>query len=1699
MQIHKQEIRLRKQREKTNQGKGEAKQLLVQSSIDDEFEEIEKDEDNFQFRKQEDDDQLSFIADLLQSRQISGGVSRSVSPQMKFRFTLDDLHENPMPLIKEGMSLEPDMAFGWKPQIDCQSPPIPLYFDFVDHPLHLYSLEKGKDILIYQEKRPKDSFQVHKQFSNKWLTQFHVQEVMQNDLSMGEFYDKKSFMSSCLGQSYQFKFPKNYEHGKFKYDKILSDIFGDYQSDTAIINTGMGSSFIDYKEFQFIGMNPKVLRKNEQHKYDVKLSPLECLVFNSAFESGNLDLAFKTKEGEYDLFLRPDSNSIGKFQWYYFKVQNRLKGTRVKFNIVNMNKRNSLYLQGLQISIMSLQKSRQTGQGWYKGGENIKYCYSKVNRDISFNQGTQNGAGSEPQTSVPRHKPQITYYELSFDFEFEFDADEVSFAFSTPYTFSMLLNFLNHSFEVQRLNVLQNKSDDFKIFDYNFYTKTLGGIDIPLVTITNHLEKFNKDIASNIQQSQTNDKQYVFIISRVHPGETNSSYLIHGIIQYLLSKDKIANYLRDNLVFKIIPMINPDGVVVGNNRTSFLGRDMNRSYDNPSEQLNPETFSVKQIINDIIKQQKLDKYMYGGSKILAIFDIHQHSGRKSIFMYAPYYPLHSRKYLKIRIMPKLLSERSEMFRYFSCKFRFEQYKQGCARQALWNAFNIQNCYTIECSALGYYNKDRETNQFDELNLREFGVHFSHSLFEYCMIQEQERLTRIELAKQIQLKRKQAKKTIRDIIGIKINQKQQQSQIQVKVIDLEENNDSDSEESEQQTSSEEEIKANQEETKAKTNSQVLRSQNSLNDPKEEQKIINKLKILDKLDFKSSKLRLNSNSSNTSHRPAKQSQNNIKKSKFINKSSIRDSLRNSSSQCQENVQQQNASIIIENNPNEAIQIETLSSDEDYMNDYGLEDDNWFGLQNLDIRYKKNSDKDVVAAMKPKLDQHERIIERNKKIQEEKLKERVFGFNTINSEVLFMRLYNPHFKEWKAKYDEFKQKDKSQSQSKQNMHSQRNEFFNKQVRTLDELFGLIKKDAQKEEEEKDLSFENNLLHHDQKQNLDDLEKTQVLSNEKKVIQRRQILLNQGLNSASEQRQTESLPKQKLPNKFPDLINLDQQVLGRTQKQYRIQEQNRSNPNNRSQGSANMNSNNRTQFSSQVSQENMSKVQKIISNGRNLPFSENQNQSQKLQQANIYELIFEQKRKLQQIREKRKKSQIQDFSQLQIINSAGVTHQDQSNISLPSFNQSNLTQAKKDKLLQKLKKIKQKQNNFTQSQPQVEAKKPVITRPTTQMSQTFYNGGMKAMKRRNCSLKNNSDGSDQAFMINRRNIQNKTLNSFIHQISPVKNSNDVKITQKSLEGARSLVDQPRCGTAVPTINKSVKLERRLNRQLKEKQIQQESEESQSPYQNMKRSKKDGEYITISDIIDKNSQVNHNSQPIPNLPPAHKTSDQNSYRAYSPIDHKNTVNNSNNSNMYQFNNFSITVKIDKKQKQAEKVPIANHNTNPTKVNEDNNSPNIKLKSIDKDNESIENFPQLSINYVQSSPFSSKFQNDSLEVANKLSLSPDRIRSKLNTALNFSSQIQIPDRISTSSQNTKNQRFNQDLVMDKLSSSRNNIRPPGGYSSYSKQNYDFQEELAINLKRDIKIDTLKSIFNQSQEPRNKVRGELSVNKSLNAEEIIKLQ
>lgn len=69
--------------------------------------------------------------------------------------------------------------------------------------------------------------------------------------------------------------------------------------------------------------------------------------------------------------------------------------------------------------------------------------------------------------------------------------------------------------------------------------------------------------------------------------------MAHGLIKYLCSDDDNAKNLRTKVIFKIVPMVNPDGVVAGNYRTSLFGKDLNRTYHQARKFAFPEVFYFK--------------------------------------------------------------------------------------------------------------------------------------------------------------------------------------------------------------------------------------------------------------------------------------------------------------------------------------------------------------------------------------------------------------------------------------------------------------------------------------------------------------------------------------------------------------------------------------------------------------------------------------------------------------------------------------------------------------------------------------------------------------------------------------------------------------------------------------------------------------------------------------------------------------------------------------------------------------------------------------------------------------------------------------------------------------------------------------------------------------------------------------------------
>lgn len=425
-----------------------------------------------------------------------------------------------------------------------------------------------------------------------------------------------------------------------------------------------------------------------QRPFQGPLKSHSGLHFDSRFECGNLDKAVMVSEHEYDLYLRSDTNTTWHYQWFYFSVTNIHSPLKVRFNIVNCSRNNTLFEQGMR----PVGKVGDSGE-WGRVGDNLKYEPSKINARL------QRGR----------------FMMLSFEYEFQGTEDVVYFAESEPYSYTKMLTMIA---ELRRQTP--------RLITRSALCKTIGGVEVPILTLTN----------SSIAEAC---KQYIILTGRIHPSETVSSWKLDGFLRFLCSDTAESQLLCDRFIFKIIPMLNPDGVISGNSRTSLTGMDMNRQFHAPDVTLYPVNSSLIQLIDSLTGK--------GTHRIACYIDLHGHSKRKGAFMYGPYYPLHEEKYFKIRVIPKLMGELTTIFRYYSCQFRFEDYKKGSARWVMSREYGVSMCYTLETSLHGYINTDKQTVPFQSTDLQDIGELLARSILIFDDLMREERVSKQIRAKQ----------------------------------------------------------------------------------------------------------------------------------------------------------------------------------------------------------------------------------------------------------------------------------------------------------------------------------------------------------------------------------------------------------------------------------------------------------------------------------------------------------------------------------------------------------------------------------------------------------------------------------------------------------------------------------------------------------------------------------------------------------------------------------------------------------------------------------------------------------------------------------------------------------------------------------------------------------------------------------------
>lgn len=171
--------------------------------------------------------------------------------------------------------------------------------------------------------------------------------------------------------------------------------------------------------------------------------------------------------------------------------------------------------------------------------------------------------------SSVRFTKDITPPQLYFEHGVEQANEKLYFAFTFPYTYSMLQNELEE-FDTRHANNLSEADSVF--YQREVITRSLDGRRIDLLTITapnGVCESEREPLLSGLfpDTKQPSDrppvfreKEVVFVSARVHPGEVPAQHTFKGIVNLLMDPNDLrAKELRARYVFKLIPMLNPDG------------------------------------------------------------------------------------------------------------------------------------------------------------------------------------------------------------------------------------------------------------------------------------------------------------------------------------------------------------------------------------------------------------------------------------------------------------------------------------------------------------------------------------------------------------------------------------------------------------------------------------------------------------------------------------------------------------------------------------------------------------------------------------------------------------------------------------------------------------------------------------------------------------------------------------------------------------------------------------------------------------------------------------------------------------------------------------------------------------------------------------------------------------------------------------
>ena len=476
------------------------------------------------------------------------------------------------------------------------------------------------------------------------------------------------------------------------------------------LRSGKGRNLPSIQKITKNNINNKnnLIINNEEPNIAQKTFIFEDITFTSEFNSGNMKQCTKINENEYSLLIALDcegktlSNTVSNYKiWFYFGVKS-IKKKLIKISIDNLNNFYKIFKNGYKIVYNELKFGETPSQFQESYTENEENNWKRLDTEYNIS--------LDEKTNL-----------LSIKFEYDLPEDQyVLFAFCFPWSYEKNEAYLKYLNE----NYINKKNETNIYYHDEILTLSKEKRKIHLLTITSksNVESSKKEqyISGLFPEKNRNnltlhDRHIIFITARVHPGETPGTLTFNGILKTLINADNPLNkLLLDNFVFKLIPIINVDGVSNGYFRLDQDGFNLNRCYLNPNQKINPENYAITRLF-----------YFYSSKyKVRYYFDLHADMNTRGVYTFGNALKVFE-EHVENVLFSFIFKINSNHVDFSHCIFTQRSMgtksknesagKEATSRVQFYQKTGLIHTYTVESSYYkGIFNKDNIENENGEI-------------------------------------------------------------------------------------------------------------------------------------------------------------------------------------------------------------------------------------------------------------------------------------------------------------------------------------------------------------------------------------------------------------------------------------------------------------------------------------------------------------------------------------------------------------------------------------------------------------------------------------------------------------------------------------------------------------------------------------------------------------------------------------------------------------------------------------------------------------------------------------------------------------------------------------------------------------------------------------------------------------------------